>query len=166
MDRFRPQKSKHLKGQLWPRVNDVFVYSCPAPLPGSVVTPRKWRFCVFLPCPPPRSVVTPRKWRFCLFLPCPPPRSVVTPRGSRFCFVFQGSFMVFHGFWLVSMVFQGSFMGFHGFWLFSMVFMVPGWFVMVPGWFFMVFLLNVPAPNCILARRSSLGPPPGGRHRT
>ena len=22
------------------------------------------------------------------------------------------------------------------------------------------------APNCILARRSSLGPPPGGRHRT
>ena len=24
----------------------------------------------------------------------------------------------------------------------------------------------VPAPNCILARRSSLGPPPGGRHRT
>ena len=32
--------------------------------------------------------------------------------------------------------------------------------------FFMVFLQNVPAPNCILARRSSLGPPPGGRHRT
>ena len=74
--------------------------------------------------------------------------------------------MVFHGFWLVSMVFQGSFMGFHGFWLFSMVFMVPGWFVMVPGWFFMVFLRNVPALNYILARRTSLGPPPGGRHRT
>ena len=35
--------------------------------------------------------------------------------------VFQGGFMVFHGFWLVSMVFQGGFMvfwfliGFHGF---------------------------------------------------
>jgi len=27
--------------------------------------------------------------------------------------VFQGSFMVFHGFWLVSMVFEGSFMVFH-----------------------------------------------------
>ena len=49
--------------------------------------------------------------------------------------VFQGGFMVFHGFWLVSMVFkvvswfllgfhdfQGSFMVFHGFWLVSMVF--------------------------------------------
>ena len=43
-----------------------------------------------------------------------------------------------------------------------MVFMVPGWFVMVPGWFFMVFLRNVPALNCILARRSSLGLPPEG----
>ena len=29
-------KCKHLKGQLWPRVNDVFVYSCPAPLPGQL----------------------------------------------------------------------------------------------------------------------------------
>ena len=33
------------------------------------------------------------------------------------------------------------------------------WFLMVPGWFFMVFLQNVPAPNCILARQSR-------RHRT
>ena len=40
------------------------------------------------------------------------------------------------------------------------------WFFMVPCWFFKVFLQNVPAPNCILARRSSLGPPPGGRHGT
>ena len=31
-------------------------------------------------------------------------------------------FMVFHGFWLVSMVFQGGFMVFDGFWLVSMVF--------------------------------------------
>ena len=37
--------------------------------------------------------------------------------------VFQGSFMVFHGFRLVSMVFQGGFMVFHGFWLVSMVFL-------------------------------------------
>ena len=85
---------------------------------------------------------------------------------------YQGSLMVFHAFWLVSMVFQGSFMVFHGFSLVFMVlqgifmvfgwlpwfFMVQGWFGMVPGWFFMVFLRNVPAPNCILARRSSLGP--------
>ena len=46
--------------------------------------------------------------------------------------VFQGSFMVFHGFWLVSMVFQGSFMVFHGIWLVYMVFqgsfMIFGWF--------------------------------------
>ena len=27
-------KSKHLKGQLWPCVGNVFVYSCPIPLPG------------------------------------------------------------------------------------------------------------------------------------
>ena len=36
--------------------------------------------------------------------------------------IFQGSFMVSHGFWLVSMLFQGSFMVFHGLWLVSMVF--------------------------------------------
>ena len=35
---------------------------------------------------------------------------------------YQGSLMVFHAFWLVSMVFQGSFMVFHAFWLVSMVF--------------------------------------------
>ena len=71
--------------------------------------------------------------------------------------------MVFHGFWLVSMVFQGSFMVFHGFWLVSMVF--HGSRLVCHG-SRLVFLRNVPAPNCILARRSSLGPPPGGRHRT
>ena len=36
----------------------------------------------------------------------------------------QGGFLVFHGFWLVSMVFQGGFIIFHGFWLVSMVFQV------------------------------------------
>ena len=30
------KSSKHLKGQLWPRVRHVFVYSCPAPLPGQL----------------------------------------------------------------------------------------------------------------------------------
>merc|ERR1711884_868037 len=59
---------------------------------------------------------------------------------------FSCSFMFFYGFWLVSMVFHGSRLVRHGSRL--------------------VFLRNVPAPNCILARRSSLGPPPGGRHRT
>ena len=47
----------------------------------------------------------------------------------------------------------------------SGLFMVFGWFpwfFKVPGWFFMVFLQNVPAPNCILARRSSLGLRPEG----
>ena len=29
-------KSKHLKGQLLPRLRDVFAYSCPAPLPGQL----------------------------------------------------------------------------------------------------------------------------------
>ena len=58
----------------------------------------------------------------------------------------QGSFMVSHGFWLVSMVLQGSFMGFHGFWLVSMVFqgsyMVFGrfsWFFKVVSWFLVGF---------------------------
>ena len=36
--------------------------------------------------------------------------------------VFKGGFMVFHGFWLVSKVFKGGFMVFHVFWLVSMVF--------------------------------------------
>ena len=36
--------------------------------------------------------------------------------------VFQVSFMVSQGFWLVSMVFQCGFMVYHGFWLVSMVF--------------------------------------------
>ena len=40
--------------------------------------------------------------------------------------IFQGGFMVFHGFWLVSMVFQGGFMVCHGFWLVSMVFQPIG----------------------------------------
>ena len=63
---------------------------------------------------------------------------------------------------------KGGFMIFGWFpWFFKVVswfFMVFGWFpwfFMVPGWFFMVFLQNVTAPNCILARRSSLGPLPG-----
>merc|ERR1712004_959726 len=97
--------------------------------------------------------------------------------------VFQGGFMVFHGSWLV---FQGSslvFMVFHGsrsvfngsrsvFHGSRSFFMVPSWFswfFMVPGWFFMVFHGFSPkctCPNCTLARRSNLGPPPGGRHRT
>ena len=76
--------------------------------------------------------------------------------------VFYGSSLVFHGSGSIFMVFHGSrsvFMAFHGS---GWVFMVPGWFIMVPGWFFMDFLQNIPASNCILARRSSLGP----RHGT
>ena len=45
--------------------------------------------------------------------------------------VFPGGFLVFHGFWLVSMVFQGGVMVFHCFWLDSMVSKVVGWFFMV-----------------------------------
>ena len=56
------------------------------------------------------------------------PKGRLGPRVSDVTFldqwrsVFQGSFMVSHGFWLVSMVFQVSFMVSHGFWLVSMVF--------------------------------------------
>ena len=55
--------------------------------------------------------------------------------------VFQGGFMVFNGFGLVSMVFQGSFMVFGWFpWFWHittlynsrLVLMVPDWFFMVP----------------------------------
>ena len=41
--------------------------------------------------------------------------------------VFRGGFMVYYGFWLVSMVFQGGFMVSHGFWLVSMVFQGGQW---------------------------------------
>ena len=46
---------------------------------------------------------------------------------------FQGGFMVFHGFWLVSMVFQGGFMVFHVFWLVSMVLLVENTTKVYPG---------------------------------
>ena len=60
------------------------------------------------------------------------------------------------------MVFHGSRLVFHGF---SWFFMVLGWFFMVFHGFRLVFHGFSPKctrPNCILARRSSLGPPPGG----
>ena len=42
------KKSKHLKGQLWPRVRDVFVYSCPAPPPPSKKVSCDPRYVTFL----------------------------------------------------------------------------------------------------------------------
>ena len=84
--------------------------------------------------------------------------------------VFQGGFMVFHGFWLVFMVYQGGFMVFHGFDGFWLVFMVlQGGFMgfKVFGWFLLIFKVISRTPqNCILTQRSSLSPRPGGRHRT
>ena len=103
-------KSKHLKGQLWPRVSHVFplFYSCNAPPPppsqSSVVTPRKSRFSV-IPATP---------------HPFPHLRGQLLPRVSH---VFP-LFMVFHGFWLVSMVFG---------W-FQWFFKVVSWLFMVFGW--------------------------------
>ena len=73
--------------------------------------------------------------------------------GSRL--VFHGSrsfYTVFHGSRLVFMVFHGSRLVFHGF----------SWFQVGFSWFFSKYT----CPYCILARRSNLGPPPGGRHRT
>ena len=43
--------------------------------------------------------------------------------------------MVFNGFWLVSMVFQGGFMVYHGFGWCPWFFKVVVWFFMVFGWF-------------------------------
>ena len=83
--------------------------------------------------------------------------------------IFQGGFMVFHGFWLVSMVFQGGFMvlwflvGFHGFsgWFhgFSCFFDWFPWFFKVVSWFLwiMVGFHGFVPQNCILAQQSSLG---------
>ena len=91
---------------------------------------------------------------------------------GRFSWFFMvlGSWLVFHGSSLVFMVFHGSrsvFNGsrsvFHGSRSFFMVPSWFSWFFMVPGWFFMVFHGFSPictCPNCILARRSNLGPPP------
>ena len=56
--------------------------------------------------------------------------------------------------------------GFHGS---RFVFMVSGLFSVVfhGSWYvFHGFSPKFTRPNCILAPRSSLGPPPGGRHRT
>ena len=54
--------------------------------------------------------------------------------------VFQGGFMVFHGFWLVFMIFPGSFMVVHGFLLVSMVFQCS--FMVYHGfWLFSIVLL-------------------------
>ena len=86
-------------------------------------------------------------------------------RGSNVTFLHQRRSV---GVW-----FQVGFLGFSWFQVgFS-------WFFMVPGWFFMVFhgfhssglvchgfSPKCTRPNCILAQRSILGPPPGGRHRT
>ena len=46
---------------------------------------------------------------------------------------FQGGFMVYRGFWLVSMVFQGGFMVYHGFWLVPMVLLVENTTKQYPG---------------------------------
>ena len=70
-----------------------------------------------------RSVCQPWKWR-----------SVVSWFLVGF-HVFQGGFMVFNGFWLVSMVFQGGFIVFHVYWLVSMIFKVVSWFT----WFWAGF---------------------------
>ena len=62
---------------------------------------------------------------------------------GRFClFVSLSVFMVFHGPRLVFQGVHGSRLVFHG------------------------FSPECTRPNCILAQQSSLGPPPGGRHRT
>ena len=50
-------------------------------------------------------------------------------------------------------------MVFHGFSLFQVGL---SWFLVGFSWFFS----KCTCPNCILARRSNLGPPPEGRHRT
>ena len=68
----------------------------------------------------------------------------------------------FHGF-------HASRLVFHGFRSFFIVFMVTGWFFMVfhgSKLFFHGFPPECTCLNCILARRSILGPPPRGRHRT
>ena len=49
--------------------------------------------------------------------------------------LFQGGFMLFHGFWLVSMGFQGGFIVFHGFCLVSMVFQGDFMVFHGSGWF-------------------------------
>ena len=80
--------------------------------------------------------------------------------GSKSVFmVFYDSRLVFHGSRSVFMVFHGSRLVFHGS---KSVFMVfHGSRLVLHG-----FSPKCTRPNCILARRSNLGPPPGGRHGT
>ena len=102
---------------------------------------------------------------------------------SWFFIVPGGSWWFFYGYRPVFKV-PGRFFMVPG--QFSWFFMVPSWFFMVFSWFFMFqfgfswffmvfhgsrlvfhgFSPKCIRPNCILAQRSSLGPPPGGRHRT
>ena len=104
------RKFEHLKGQLWPRLGHVFVYSCPTPLPGNL-WPRGCHVFVYsCPDPLPWSVVTLCKWVTFLFIPALPP----LPRPKLL--------------WLDPQ--------------------------------------KCTHPNTIPARRSSLGPPPAGRHRS
>ena len=64
--------------------------------------------------------------------------------------VFQGGFMVFHGFWLVSMVFQGGFMVFAWFpWFFKVVL----WFFKVSRWIFIV----INGPRLVKSEMSAAG---------
>ena len=93
---------------------------------------------------------------------------------------FSWFFMVPGWYFMVPGRFSWFHVGFHGFSWFHVGFLWfqvgfhclswfhvgYSWFSMVPGWFFMVFSLKCARPNCILARQSNLGPPPGGRHRT
>ena len=74
-------QSKHFKGQLWPRVTDVFPLFLPHPLPHlrGQLWPRVTDvFLLFLPHPTPpsqRSVVTPCYWRFSV-IPAPSPSPI------------------------------------------------------------------------------------------
>ena len=102
-------KSKHLKGQLWPPLGNVFAYSGPTPLPGQSWPPLGNVFAYSCPTPLPGQLWPPLGDVFAYSCPTPLPGQLWPLLGDVFAYS---------------------------------------------------------CPNCIPARRSCLGPPPGGRHRT
>ena len=134
------RKSKHLKGQLWPRVSHE---KCA--LSHSILCHEGQLFHGYLWFQVYFSLLQVGFHSFSWFEVGFSWFQVGCNGFSWFQVGFSWFLVSFHGSWSVYFFFMvpGWFFMVPG-WL-SWFFMVPGWFFMVPGRFFMVFLQNVPA---------------------
>ena len=128
--------SKHLEGHLDPPVSDVMFFGSKEV--SWIPLSGTLRFMDQR-----RSVGSPCQWRYVFWIKggqLDPPVCKVTLFGSN---------VGFCGFSWFPVSFSWFQVGFHGF-----------------SWFQVGFSPKCTRPNSFLARRSSLGPPPGDRHRT